>query len=188
MELQGEMVGNDGQVVEEGSALRRSSVHVVTAEEAATGKYSIDEVVLPLPGTNISLPKHDTAQVYQRLADLDSISLGSSPHSVKEFSMTSLTGDYRHLLHRPRNLTWRQFGYSQPDEDLLSKDNVIQELPTSNQAASTGAETVALEEAPFQALHLTFSLPSSCYATMLIRELTKQQTSVAAQKSHSKAA
>ena len=43
-----------------------------------------------------------SVQVYQRLADQDGISLDSSPHSVKEFSMTSLTGDYRHVLHKPR--------------------------------------------------------------------------------------
>ena len=41
-------------------------------------------------------------QIYKTLADQDGVSLSSSPHSVKEFSMTSLTGDYRHLLNRPR--------------------------------------------------------------------------------------
>lgn len=35
----------------------------------------------------------------------------------------------------------------------------------------------------FLALRLSFSLPSSCYATMLIRELTKMPTHVAFAKS-----
>ena len=40
-----------------------AAVHVVSEEEAAAGMYSIDDVVLPLPGSCISYPEHATAQV-----------------------------------------------------------------------------------------------------------------------------
>lgn len=37
-------------------------------------------------------------------------------------------------------------------------------------------------DSAYLGLRLAFTLPTSCYATMLIRELTKQPTSVAHQK------
>lgn len=35
----------------------------MTEEEAAAARYSIDEVVLPLPGCRVEYPRHSTAQV-----------------------------------------------------------------------------------------------------------------------------
>lgn len=40
-----------------------AEAHVVTEEEAASARYSIDEVVLPLPGCRVEYPRHSTAQV-----------------------------------------------------------------------------------------------------------------------------
>ncbi len=40
-----------------------AAVHVVSKEEAVSGAYSIDDVVLPLPGSCISYPQHASAQV-----------------------------------------------------------------------------------------------------------------------------
>lgn len=46
-----------------------AAVHVVSDEEAAAGMYSVDDVVLPLPGSCISYPEHATAQVLDRYPD-----------------------------------------------------------------------------------------------------------------------
>ena len=43
-----------------------AAVHVVSEEEAAAGVFSIDDVVLPLPGSCISYPEHATAQVLNK--------------------------------------------------------------------------------------------------------------------------
>ena len=40
-----------------------AEAHVVTEEEEAAARYSIDEVVLPLPGCRVEYPRHSTAQV-----------------------------------------------------------------------------------------------------------------------------
>ena len=42
---------------------RLPQVHTVTADEAHAAAYSIDDVVLPLPGSRIRYPDHATAQV-----------------------------------------------------------------------------------------------------------------------------
>ena len=48
---------------DERSTERLAAVHVVTAAEAAAGNFSIEDVVLPLPGGKVQYPQHETAQV-----------------------------------------------------------------------------------------------------------------------------
>lgn len=79
-------------------------VHVVTAAEAAAGTFSIDDVVLPLPGHAVRLPGHATADVYRSLATADGVSLDTSPHGAQDFSMAALPGAYRHVIYRPADL------------------------------------------------------------------------------------
>lgn len=38
-------------------------MHVVTAAEAAAGAFTMEDVVLPLPGGKVQYPQHQTAQV-----------------------------------------------------------------------------------------------------------------------------
>ncbi len=45
----------------ERSSTRRAAVHVVTEEEACSGAYSIQDVVLPLPGGQIQYPEYREA-------------------------------------------------------------------------------------------------------------------------------
>ena len=42
---------------------RLPQVHLVTGDEARAATYSINDVVLPLPGCRICYPKHAIAQV-----------------------------------------------------------------------------------------------------------------------------
>ena len=46
----------------ERSSTRRAAVHVVTEEEACRGAYSIQDVVLPLPGGQIQYPEYKEAE------------------------------------------------------------------------------------------------------------------------------
>ena len=91
-------------------------MHVVSAEEAATGKYNIEDVVLPLPGTNISLPKHDTAQVHisqqyvmlpeatlhHRCQVCSGAGVGPSDQALSTGNTLILVGKLAGLLHRDR--------------------------------------------------------------------------------------
>ena len=42
---------------------RLTDIHTVTRDEAAQGTFSIEDVVLPLPGNRTRFPEHATAQV-----------------------------------------------------------------------------------------------------------------------------
>ncbi|CAL8462051.1 g1582 [Coccomyxa elongata] len=161
---------------------RIPEAHLVTEEDAAAMRFSIDQVVLPLPGCRIQYPCHDTAQVYRDLAAEDGIPLDSTPHGVRDFSLAALPGGYRRLLHRPRDLNWRLLRYSDPDAPLAHStlDRLSGAPPPSVQPISPDEKVGEGEKV---ALQLAFSLPSSTYATMLVRELMKTSTATAFHKS-----
>ena len=99
--------GDDDEAVEEAAV---GVPHLVTAEEAAAGAYSIEDVVLPMPGLESLYPGHDTAEVYRRLAAADGVSLDAPAHGCTDFSLAGLPGAYRHVLHRPADLEVRVAG------------------------------------------------------------------------------
>lgn len=76
-------------------------------------------------------------------------------------------------------LQYELLRYAHPDADLAG---------TELQALQGGVPPPPDGEGPHLGLRLAFTLPASCYATMLIRELTKQPTSVAHHKGMSAAA
>lgn len=62
-----------------------------------TGVYTIEDVVLPIPGSRAIYPQHASADVYHTLARQDDVLLDGNacPHRTKDFSMANLPGDYR---------------------------------------------------------------------------------------------
>ncbi|PON73871.1 Pseudouridine synthase [Parasponia andersonii] len=201
---------------------RKNLVKAATTEDILSGNYTIDDVVLPLPGSRVILPTNDIAQVYHDLAKKDAISLTESAHNIKEFSITSMTGSYRRVLQKPIDYEWELLTYTdgtvplaETDLDIIAKSKPSKfaeedpvngnkerngsnsteslersendlELQTDNYEVD-GAREVRLQvESNSQeaqvALKLRFTLPSSCYATMAIRELLKTSTSVAFHK------
>lgn len=55
-------MGDAGAAGGERSSARRAIVHVVTAEEASSCAYNIQDVVLPLPGSQIQYPEYRDAE------------------------------------------------------------------------------------------------------------------------------
>ena len=77
------------------------------------------------------------------------------------------------LLPPPPPPQYEVIRYADPDVELAATDLMALE----------GRQLPRPEPGRYLALRLAFSLPSSCYATMLIRELTKQPTSTEHHKS-----
>ncbi|XP_011621650.1 multisubstrate pseudouridine synthase 7 isoform X1 [Amborella trichopoda] len=192
------------------------SVKIVDAEDINSGNYTIDDVILPLPGSRSLYPKNDVAGVYHDLAKKDGITLMESSHNVKEFSITKMTGGYRRILQRPLDFEWELLEYTdvnipltETDLDVLAKSKpndkkrkagIAEEDRTEtatkclNPSEELNIKSSSLEShqdeedgvpgssAQQTALKLCFTLPTSCYATMAIRELLKTSTSVAFHK------
>ncbi|XP_011032432.1 PREDICTED: multisubstrate pseudouridine synthase 7 isoform X3 [Populus euphratica] len=80
---------------------KNTLVKVVTVEDMSTGNYTVDDVILPMPGSRVIFPTNEIATVYHDLAKKDAINLTESVHHVKEFSITSMTGSYRRVFQKP---------------------------------------------------------------------------------------
>lgn len=209
---------------------KSSLVKAVGEEDLSAGIYTIEDIVLPLPGSRVIYPSNCIGNLYHDMAKKDGINLMESVHGVKEFSITNLTGGYRRVFQKPKDFKWELLKYTdgniplaETDMDRIgtsvphtvngndkghqsngNKDETITvdvELQsgnsesdiqpfTENNKVESGNETVETKK-PMDdteiseeqvALKLSFILPTSCYATMAIRELLKSSTSVAFHK------
>jgi tRNA pseudouridine13 synthase len=162
---------------------------IQTEEEAA--QYTMDQVVLPLPGSLVCLPDNEVGVYIESLLEKDGLSMHFE--SDREFH---LSGDYRPLIVKPKDFNFNILRYRDQDGLLqpTEEDALLEELGQAKQVLATISEsslasidpssssssneaTIGNEsgdKAPLVALQLTFSLQSSSYASMLVRELVKQ--------------
>ncbi|XP_061109078.1 pseudouridylate synthase 7 homolog [Conger conger] len=144
--------------------LRGGSAHVLTEEEAKT--HSIHEVVMPLPGFDVIYPTHHVGQGYREMLKADDLDIDNMRHKVREYS---LAGAYRRILIRPKDVSWEVINYDDPRISLVHTD--LEKLENK-------PPPVFPKEGQYRALRMEFSLPSSTYATMAIREVLKMDTSI----------
>lgn len=88
------------------------------------------------------------------------------------FRLFSLGGAYRKVFQKPIDLTWKFLKYSSDRDELINSDYSRMVKDPEIESKPDGDQT---------ALVLEFSLPQSTYATMLLRELLKNDTSVETQ-------
>eukprot|EP01060_Flectonema_neradi_P006836 TRINITY_DN14693_c0_g1_i2.p1 TRINITY_DN14693_c0_g1~~TRINITY_DN14693_c0_g1_i2.p1 ORF type:complete len:348 (+),score=65.14 TRINITY_DN14693_c0_g1_i2:73-1116(+) len=161
----------------------------LTEEDIASGSYKITDVVLPLPGIDDKLMFPTVAGVTKddftvSLGRYDAQGLlpGSDPSFVNRsagvnFKTLNLFGGYRPVVVVPSDLTWALVSYDKDEDDLQSceidtKTNEVH-LPDSNNPVA-GFSTLSGSydsTKPLTALQLSFTLPSSTYATMFLREV-----------------
>ncbi|XP_010463968.1 PREDICTED: multisubstrate pseudouridine synthase 7-like [Camelina sativa] len=191
-------------------AERSDLVKVVSIEDLEAGTYSTIDIVLPLPGSRVIYPSNDIAEIYHDLAKKDGISLTDSIHGVKEFSITSMTGGYRRVFQKPIDFEWELLTYTDSNKPLAETDldriamtvdkvgsaEEVEDESMNSDANPPGTDLKDQTERKEDetdtgnpnseqtqlALKMALTLPSSCYATMAIRELLKTSTSVAYHK------
>lgn len=164
-----------------GEAVAPAAVHVVTAEDVAGQKYTIDDVVLPVPGSESVYPSNEIGTFYDELLAADGLSRGSHGECNP---MYREKGVYRRIIQRPGDFQWKAIPYNDPDAELAETELArfrtgnSTDQPAASDASevpTTGADTTAAPP-KFWALQLKFSLPPGTYATMLLREITKSST------------
>lgn len=153
------------------TSIFKNLVKPLTESDIASGQYTIFDVVLPLPGHDITYPANDCGKWYEDILAEDGLSSEKLKGKTKK---ESLGGAYRKMMVKPENLQWKLTTYEDPSESLILSD--LEKLKGEK-------EPEAKKDATNRALILDFQLPSSTYATMALREILKVDTSALHQRS-----
>eukprot|EP01080_Neovahlkampfia_damariscottae_P001574 gene1574-12699_t len=147
----------EGDIIEIGN----EKIKILTKEDSFE-KYSIFDLVFPLPGCDVEFPKNEFGiDFYNELLKQDEITLKDFEHHHKAYICH---GTYRRVFSKPENLRFTIKNYvNENDRFVISKD--IQKIVEDFQIDDEKIEDLK------RALILSFVLPSSSYATMLMREL-----------------
>lgn len=163
--LVGDLVLTDEEkleVPEDASKRDTKESRLVTITEDNISQYTIFDVVMPIPGFKVTMPANEELkEIFLNLLAADGLDEGfqSFKNSINLYSQP---GDYRHIMMKATDVTWRFHSYDDPDKDILVSD--FEMIEGKNCAESKGEQT---------ALVLEFTLPSSTYATMALREAMK---------------
>ncbi|KAL6970709.1 tRNA pseudouridine(13) synthase [Sarracenia purpurea var. burkii] len=99
-----------------------NSAKAIGEDDLVAGNYTIEDVILPLPGSRVIYPLNDIGRICHDLAKKDAISLTECVHSVKEFSITNMTGGYRRVFQKPKDFTWELLTYTDSNIPLVETD------------------------------------------------------------------
>ncbi len=82
----------------------------------------------------------------------------------------SLPGSYRRIVNHPDHVSWQHIQYTDPDIALVQSDE--DKILGLNPPAENNPD------GKFRALRIELTLGASAYATMALREVTREETSV----------
>ncbi|CAG8493671.1 2128_t:CDS:10 [Paraglomus occultum] len=160
---------NDASTETEGDVVMYKEPNVVIVNEQNICNFTIDDVVLPLPGHLIIYPENALGEKYVELMGKDKLDANNMTRSVRDYS---LPGSYRKFLGKPQDLTWTTFRYNDPNIALILTDlDKLEDKP----------EPTSIPNGKYVALKLSFNLLTSQYATMALREMLKKDTSAMSQ-------
>ncbi|KIW11727.1 hypothetical protein PV08_11029 [Exophiala spinifera] len=184
-------VDADGEVIIQPSGEDRASdpndvferAKALTAEEAASGSYTIFDVVLPLPGFDVVYPANASGEWYKTFMASEAGG-GLDPHNMRRKQRDfSLSGSYRKIVARiGEDFDVKVHQYADDDAQFVETDmdrlKSRQAQGEKNGSAGGGpkdkSDDANSDGRPSKvAAVLKFQLGSSQYATVALRELSK---------------
>ena len=150
-------------VVQGDYVLDQETGEVIPVLEANLDKYSIFDVVMPLPSGK-SLPK-EFVEILKPLMDEDGVTLDMFDSLSSEYGAG---GAWRAIVGQAKDLEWEIIRHDEMDVPLIDSD-----LDRLNGTTNSGNH---VPDGKIASLCLSFSLTSGQYATMCMRELLKRTT------------
>ncbi|KAF8238780.1 tRNA pseudouridine synthase D [Tricholoma matsutake] len=138
---------------------------IKTLTEDDLDKYTIFDVIMPLPGTDVAYPGGPLGERYREYLRMDGLDPDNWVRKQKDYT---LNGSYRAILHLPKELSWSVLRYTDPDVALAQADE--DKLLNFDPPA-------IVDDGKFMALQINITLGTASYATMALREITKTETS-----------
>ncbi|XP_065163309.1 pseudouridylate synthase 7 homolog [Atheta coriaria] len=157
---------DDAQITEENekdedAEIKKQLVKVLSEEDLSN--YTIYDVVLPMPGYDVTYPEN-LKDYYVELLGKHKLELEMPKQRVKCYT---LSGTYRKIVSKPEELAWHTIKYNDPIDTLIRSD--FEEILGHK-------EPVNNPDGKFKGLVVSFKLKSSSYATMVLREILKIDT------------
>ncbi|CAJ1924592.1 unnamed protein product [Cylindrotheca closterium] len=154
----------------------RGNTKTITQEDIDKGTYTLDDIVAPLIGTKSVLPENELGEFMKTKMESE---LGVTVDMFKKIQDKDLAiyGDYRKIFCRPKDFDYDVKEYFDPLQPLLQTD--LMKLNDENVEIKPKSEEHNQLKV---AMVVGFTLPSSSYATIAVRELTKRPTSNEYQK------
>lgn len=183
--VEGQEAEDEGEE-EAAPAAQLPEVRELANAEEAQG-LGLGDLVLPLPGAGVRYPKYLVPAYEEAAKSL----LGLSLQDFELSGLVPLSGAYRPMAVKPGDLQWTQAAVAS-NATILESDvrRLLDARPAEaegDKEAEAKEEAVPAEEAPAApeavsgsegeacvVFHCT--LPPSAYLTMLLRELTKEDT------------
>lgn len=152
----------------------------VTQEDIDSGKYTMEDVVLPSPGFDVLYPSNEELkQLYVDILKADNMDPFDMRRKVRDFS---LAGSYRNVVQKPKSLEYKIIHYDDPSQQIANTDL---DILNNTRAKESGQKYMKAKLDRYMpdkggektAVVLKFQLGTSSYATMALRELMKLETS-----------
>ncbi|GAX27746.1 tRNA pseudouridine13 synthase [Fistulifera solaris] len=145
-----------------------STVKALSQADIDSSQFTILDLVFPLIGYKSVLPKNSSGELLERLMT----DQGITRDMLKRIEDRDLTcpGDYRKILCKASDVTSRILSYNDPLQPLIQTD--LMKVNNVDIEASDGEADRGL-----LGMTISFTLPSSSYATIFLRELMKRPTS-----------
>ena len=142
----------------------------LTASDIATCTYSIYDVVMPLPGGSSEYPSHSVGrEMYEQMMGSE----GVSPEALKVRHQQRyvLDGGYRKILRRVDDAETAVVWYESEDQQLQPTDRDMLHYGGLTTPVGTENNGGADSGRKLQGVIAKFTLSSSSYATMCLRQL-----------------
>ena len=141
--------------------------YVVSQEDVDSNKFTMRDVILPLLGDSSIYPSNGAKKVYEDLLEANDIKVADFTCDGRDFNSS---GDYRNVLCYPKDVEAKIVRYKDAVDPLVSTDLMrINDIAIPEQPNDGGDSLLGCV--------IAFTLPSSAYATVALRELTKTPTS-----------
>ncbi|KAG7380152.1 hypothetical protein PHYBOEH_011545 [Phytophthora boehmeriae] len=150
---------------------RLPTQQVMALTEENVDQYSIDDVVLPLPGHAVEYPANAIGAAYRKMITTDGIDLNAqfAPDGSQPFP---LDGSYRHLVKKPRRVSFRLQRYEDPTKPLIPND--VDQLLAHSSQKNVMVESIQpnqeQEKPKYRALVLEFDLDYGSDAMIALQE------------------
>ena len=146
------------------------NIHVLTQNDIDLNTYKMSDVVLPVPGYDIILPSHSIRDIYTKVLEKDGLSFD---HFSKCDVNYRSKGTYRYIVQYPKSFEYSISSYDDPNDEINSTE--LTKMRQDNNDARKDIASIDKVNGR-RAVTLKFTLMPGIYATMLLREITKEST------------